>query len=41
LILALAITTDAEAPIVAKPDYAVVGDLAEIVLAIVADVRAR
>jgi electron transfer flavoprotein alpha subunit len=41
LILALAITTDAEASMFAKSDYTVVGDLAEIVLAIVAEVRAR
>ncbi len=40
MILALVITTDTEAPMVAMSDYAVVGDLAEIVLAIVAEVRA-
>ncbi|MGB7859342.1 MAG: electron transfer flavoprotein subunit alpha/FixB family protein [Acidimicrobiia bacterium] len=37
----IAINTDAEAPMVTKADYAVIGDLAEIVPAIVEEVRAR
>ena len=37
----LAINTDAEAPMVTKADYAVVGDLHEILPAIVAEVKAR
>lgn len=37
----LAVNSDAEAPMVTKADYAVVGDLAEIVPAIVAEVRRR
>jgi electron transfer flavoprotein alpha subunit len=37
----LAINTDNESPMVAKADYAVVGDLHEIVPAIVAEVRRR
>jgi len=37
----IAINTDAEAPMVTKADYAVVGDLSQIVPAIVAEVRAR
>ncbi len=37
----IAINTDAEAPMVTKADYAVVGDLAPIIPAIVAEVKAR
>lgn len=37
----VAINTDAEAPMVTKADYAVVGDLSEIVPAIVEEVRRR
>ena len=37
----LAINTDAEANMVAKADYAVIGDLHEIVPAISAEIRAR
>lgn len=37
----IAINTDAEAPMVTKADYAVVGDLSEIVPAIVAEIKAR
>jgi electron transfer flavoprotein alpha subunit len=37
----IAINTDAEAPMVTKADYAVVGDLSQIVPAIVAEVKAR
>jgi electron transfer flavoprotein alpha subunit len=37
----LAINTDAEAPMVAKADYAVIGDLHEIVPAINAELRKR
>lgn len=37
----LAINTDAEAPMVTKADYALVGDLSEIVPAIVAEVKRR
>ena len=37
----IAINTDAEAPMVTKADYAVVGDLTQIVPAIVAEVKAR
>jgi electron transfer flavoprotein alpha subunit len=35
----LAINTDAEAPIVAKADYAVIGDLHEIVPALIAEIK--
>ena len=35
----LAINSDAEAPILASADYAVIGDLAEIVPAITAELR--
>jgi electron transfer flavoprotein alpha subunit len=37
----LAINTDAEAPMVTKADYAIVGDLAPIIPAIVAEVKER
>lgn len=37
----IAINTDAEAPMVTKADYAVVGDLSQIVPAIVAEVKRR
>ena len=37
----LAINTDAEAPMVTKADYAVLGDLSEVVPAIVAELRRR
>ena len=37
----IAINTDAEAPMVTKADYAVIGDLSQIVPAIVAEVKAR
>jgi len=37
----IAINTDAEAPMVTKADYAVVGDLSQIVPAIVAEVKTR
>lgn len=37
----LAINTDAEAPMVTKADYAVVGDLGEIVPAVVEEIRRR
>lgn len=37
----LAINTDREAPMVTKADYAVIGDLHEVLPAIVAEVRAR
>jgi electron transfer flavoprotein alpha subunit len=37
----IAINTDAEAPMVTKADYAVVGDLAPIIPALVAEVKAR
>ena len=37
----LAINTDSEAPMVTKADYAVVGDLQEIVPAIVAEMKSR
>jgi electron transfer flavoprotein alpha subunit len=37
----LAINTDAEAPMVTKADYAVLGDLKEIVPAIVEELRSR
>ena len=37
----LAINTDAEAPMVTKADYAIVGDLAPILPAIVEEVKAR
>lgn len=37
----IAINTDAEAPMVTKADYAIVGDLVSIVPAIVAEVKAR
>ncbi len=37
----VAINTDAEAPMVTKADYAVIGDVAEVVPAIVAEVRRR
>jgi electron transfer flavoprotein alpha subunit len=36
----LAINTDKDAPLVAKADYAVIGDLHEVVAAIVAELRA-
>lgn len=37
----IAINTDAEAPMVAKADYAIIGDVATVLPAIVAEVRAR
>jgi len=37
----IAINTDAEAPMVTKADYAVIGDLSEIVPALVAEVKTR
>ena len=37
----LAINTDSEAPMVTKADYAVVGDLAEIVPAVVDEIKRR
>lgn len=37
----IAINTDSEAPMVTKADYAVLGDLAEVVPAIVAEIRQR
>ncbi|CAN5831664.1 electron transfer flavoprotein subunit alpha/FixB family protein [soil metagenome] len=37
----LAVNTDADAPMVTKADYAVIGDVAEIVPAIVAEIRSR
>jgi electron transfer flavoprotein alpha subunit len=37
----LAINTDAEAPMVTKADYAVLGDLKEVVPAIVAEIEKR
>ena len=37
----LAISTDAEAPMVTKADYAILGDLSEIVPAIVEELRRR
>jgi electron transfer flavoprotein alpha subunit len=37
----LAINTDPDAPMVTKADYAVIGDLHEIVPAIVAELRQR
>jgi electron transfer flavoprotein alpha subunit len=37
----LAINTDAEAPMVTKADYAVIGDVKEVVPAIVEELRGR
>ena len=37
----LAINTDAEAPMVTKADYAIIGDMHEVVLAISAEIKAR
>ena len=37
----IAINTDAEAPMVTKADYAVIGDVAELVPAIVDEVKRR
>ncbi len=35
----LAVNTDPEAPIIANADYAVIGDLHEVIPAIVAEIR--
>jgi electron transfer flavoprotein alpha subunit len=37
----VAVNTDAEAPIIARADYAVIGDLSEVIPALVAAIRAR
>ncbi len=37
----LAINTDAEAPLVTKADYAVIGDLHEVLAAVISEIRAR
>jgi electron transfer flavoprotein alpha subunit len=37
----LAINTDPEAPMVTKADYAVIGDLHEVLPAIIAEIRRR
>ena len=37
----LAINTDVEAPIMARADYAVIGDLHEVLPAIIAELKAR
>lgn len=37
----LAINTDPEAPLVTKADYAVIGDLHEILAAVIAEIKAR
>ena len=37
----MAVNTDAEAPIIAHADYAVIGDLNEVIPALVTAIRAR
>jgi electron transfer flavoprotein alpha subunit len=37
----LAINTDADAPIMSKADYAVIGDLHQVIPAITAEIRKR
>jgi electron transfer flavoprotein alpha subunit len=37
----VAVNTDPDAPIIARADYAVIGDLAQVLPALVAAIRAR